>query len=204
MPQISKIVLASGNAGKLREFEQLFTPLGYELRPQKEWAVPPIDELHPSFVENALLKARHASAVTGLPALADDSGLSVNALEGLPGVHSARFAEKYGQGQCDSANNQLLLEKMQDVEDRSACFVAALILVRHPNDPLPLVAQGIWWGEIARQPKGCNGFGYDPLFWLPRLQCTAAQLSATQKNTLSHRALALRQLIEQINAMPLS
>lgn len=179
MSQISTIVLASGNAGKLREFNQLFTPLGYELKPQREWDVPEAEELHLSFVENALLKARHASQATGLPALADDSGLSVNALNGLPGVHSARFAQRYGQGQGDSANNHLLLEKMRDIQDRTACFVAALVLVRYPTDPLPLIAQGIWWGEITQQPKGANGFGYDPLFWLPKLQCTAAQLSTT-------------------------
>lgn len=202
MPQISTIVLASGNAGKLREFNQLFQPLGYELKPQSEWGVSAAEELHHTFVENALTKARHASRATGQPALADDSGLCANALGGMPGVHSARFAEIHAQGNGDEANNDLLLHKMQGVSDRTACFVAALVFVRHAEDPLPLIAQGIWWGEIARQPAGSNGFGYDPIFWLPKLQCTAAQLSAAQKNSLSHRARALQQLIQQIHEIP--
>lgn len=203
-PFTQTLVLASNNPGKLKEFNALLQPLGYQIQPQKAYAVDEVEEPHPSFVENALAKARQASRVTGLPALADDSGLSVPALEGRPGVHSARFAALNQAGQGDAANNSYLLELMADQADRRACFVAVLVLLRHADDPLPLIAQGLWWGEIALQPQGNHGFGYDPLFWLPDLGCTAAQLDATQKNKISHRALALKQLLQQLSAQPLS
>jgi len=203
-PSPQTLVLASNNAGKLKEFTALLTPLGYQLAPQKAFQVSEIEEPHPSFVENALAKARHASEMTGLPALADDSGLSVPALAGQPGVHSARYAAMYQAGQGDADNNQYLLQQMQGIDNRRACFVAVLALVRHAQDPLPLIAQGLWWGEIAHEPRGDRGFGYDPLFWLPEQACTVAELSEEEKNRHSHRGQALKQLLTQLSCQPIT
>lgn len=191
-----RIVLASNNPGKLREFAGLFAPLGIELIAQGQLGVPEAAEPHVTFVENALAKARHASALTGLPAIADDSGLCVAALDDAPGVRSARFAEDEGAGKGDAANNALLVRKLEGVTDRRARYVALLVLVRSADDPQPLIAQGQWHGEILAEPRGANGFGYDPHFLLPPLGRTAAELQPEEKNRLSHRAQALRMLVE--------
>jgi XTP/dITP diphosphohydrolase len=192
------LLLASNNAGKLREFGALLTPLGIQLLAQGERNIPEAEEPFPTFLENALAKARHAACASGLPALADDSGLCVAALGGAPGVHSARYA---GEPRSDARNNRRLLDALAGAgaltpADRRAAFVCTLVLVRHPEDPDPLVAQGHWGGEIASAPAGEGGFGYDPLFFLPALGCSAAELPADQKNRLSHRAQALRRLLE--------
>jgi len=194
----STIVLASNNSGKLKEFQQLISPLGFLLKPQSNWSIGTVAEPHKTFVENALAKARYASEQTGHAALADDSGICVDALKGLPGVLSARYAQMNKAGKGDAANNTYLLTQMQGIEQRTACFVACLVFVRHACDPMPLIAQGVWWGKVAKEPLGENGFGYDPIFWLPSFNCTAAQLSTEQKNTFSHRAIALRQLVKQL------
>jgi XTP/dITP diphosphohydrolase len=193
------LVLASGNAGKLREFAALLQPLGKDLRPQSDWAVGPVAEDACSFVENALIKARHAARCTGLPALADDSGLVVPALDGAPGVRSARYSGAQGD---TSGNNRKLLEAMSGLEgsDRAAYFHCAVVMLDAPQDPTPLLACASWWGEIAQAEAGTMGFGYDPLFWLPRLQCTSAQLERAAKDRLSHRGLATRQLIRLLEA----
>lgn len=195
---MKKIVLASNNAGKLAEFNALFAPLQLEIIPQGQLGVSEAEEPFGTFVENALAKARHASAATGLPAVADDSGLSVLALQGAPGVYSARYAAMHEAGQGDQANNELLLKNMQDNDHRKACFVSVLVYVNQADDPRPIIAEGVWWGEVAQQAKGDNGFGYDPLFYIPDLDCTAAQLSQEQKNHFSHRALALKLLLKQL------
>lgn len=209
------IVLASNNAGKLAEFERLFALLDVRIEPQKKFNVSSVQEPFKTFVENALVKARHASAQTGLPAIADDSGICVDALNGAPGVLSARYAasqlaenrldataQKLLLGlDPDAANNALLLHQMQGVNERRACFVAVLVHVRYPDDPLPLIAQGIWWGEVANKPKGAYGFGYDPVFWLPDLRCSAAELDATHKNEISHRGQALRVLFAELKTI---
>ena len=197
---MNKIVLASNNSGKLNEFASLFRLCGLDLEliPQGQLGVSEAEEPFHTFVENALAKARHASAVTGLPAMADDSGLCVTALGGAPGVQSARYAALHGAGQGDEANNALLLQKMAHESTRQACFVSVLVYVSHPDDPRPLIAEGVWWGEIAQQLAGENGFGYDPLFFVPSLNLHAAQLSPEQKNELSHRGQALRVLADQL------
>ena len=190
-----KLVLASGNPGKLREIGALLAPLGIELLPQAQLGIAEAEEPHDSFLENALVKARHASRACGLPALADDSGLCVPALGGEPGVHSAYFAGRDGgRAERDARNNGKLLSLVK--EARSAYYACVMILVRHPDDPLPLVAEGLWRGEIAREPRGANGFGYDPLFLLPQLGKTAAELDPAEKNRVSHRAKALHRLLE--------
>jgi XTP/dITP diphosphohydrolase len=188
-------VLASNNAGKLREFAQLFEETQIELIPQGQLKISEAPEPFNSFVENALVKARHASRCAGLPALADDSGLTVNALGGAPGVLSARYAQLEGGEKSDAANNLKLLEALQACENRQASFVCVLVFVRHANDPNPLIAQGAWHGEIARQASGDGGFGYDPLFYLPPLGLSAAQLPAVIKNAVSHRGQALVKLM---------
>lgn len=193
-----KIVLASNNAGKVAEFQSLFNGLQIQIIPQGQLGVSEADEPFGTFVENALAKARHASAATGLPAVADDSGLSVPALGGAPGVHSARYAVLNQAGQGDADNNALLLKKMQNITDRRACFVSVLVYVNSPNDPLPIIAEGLWWGEIAQAPSGDHGFGYDPLFFIPEFKQSAAQLSPEQKNQYSHRAQALRILVDRL------
>lgn len=195
---MQKIVLASNNAGKLAEFQSLFDVLQLEVIPQGQLGVSEAEEPFGTFVENALAKARHASAATGLPAVADDSGLSVLALNGAPGVYSARYAAMNDAGKGDADNNALLLATMQGQSSRKACFVSVLVYVSNPQDPRPIIAEGVWWGEIANEPKGDNGFGYDPLFFVPDLDCTAAKLSAEQKNHFSHRAQALKILVKRL------
>ena len=195
-----RLVLASNNAKKAAEMQALLAPLGIEVVPQSVLGVPEAEEPHATFVENALAKARHASAATGLPAIADDSGLCVTALGGAPGVHSARFA---GEPKSDARNNLLLLDKLANETDRSAYFYSAVVLVRHAQDPRPLIADGEWHGEILDAPRGDSGFGYDPLFWLPDLEQTAAELDAGLKNTLSHRGAAMRHLLARLAAHPL-
>lgn len=185
---LSRIVVASNNLGKLNEFQQLLSPLGLTFIPQGQLNVPEAEEPHCTFVENALAKARHASRITGLPALADDSGLCVEALMGAPGVLSARFA---GEPKNDARNNQKLLDELAGKQDRRAHFYCVLVLVRHADDPQPLIAEGEWHGEIVAEAAGEAGFGYDPLFWVPQQACTSAQLDATLKNRLSHRGQAM-------------
>ena len=190
---MKRLVLASGNPGKLRELGALLADLGYELHPQSEFAVEPVAETGTTFVENAIIKARHASRATGLPALADDSGIELDALDGAPGVYSARFA---GADASDAANNALLVEKLRDIpaERRNARYRAVIVLMRHAADPSPLICEGSWEGVIQLQPAGEGGFGYDPYFYLPELGCSSAQLSAEEKNRLSHRGQALAEL----------
>lgn len=195
-----RLVLASNNAKKAAEMQALLAPLGIEIVPQSTLGVSEAEEPHPTFVENALAKARHASAATGLPAIADDSGLCVTALGGAPGVISARFA---GEPKSDARNNQLLIEKLAGMADRRAYFYSAVVLVRSADDPRPLIADGEWHGEILHAPRGEAGFGYDPLFWLPELGQTAAELDAALKNTLSHRGAAMRHLLDALARHPL-
>lgn len=192
-----RLVLASGNRGKLRELTTMLEPLGWEVCPQSEWEVPEAVEDGLSFVENALIKARHAARLTGQPALGDDSGLAVDFLGGAPGIYSARYA---GEGAGDGANNAKLLEALADVQEseRGAHFYCAMALVRHAEDPAPLIAIGRWDGRILAAPQGEGGFGYDPLFWVPDQACSSAQLPADVKNRLSHRGRALRLLVRQI------
>lgn len=190
-----RIVLASNNAGKVKEFNHLLAPFDFEVIPQGQLGVPECPEPFTTFVENALAKARHAAQLTGLPALADDSGLCVHALGGAPGVLSARFA---GEPKSDVRNNEKLLIEMSEKTDRRAWYYAALVLVRSANDPQPLIADGVCTGEILTSPQGDGGFGYDPLFWRADFQKSVAQLSATEKSTISHRAKALQKLISQL------
>ena len=197
---MKQLVLASNNSGKAREFHQLLAPLELEVLPQSAFHVPPIDEPYPGFVENALHKARHAARHSGLPTLADDSGLCVAALGGEPGVHSARYA---GDPKSDARNNALLLERLAGSADRSAYFYCVLVLVRSADDPRPLIADGEWHGEILTEPRGQAGFGYDPLFLVPNLGQTAAELDGALKNALSHRGAALRHLLDCLRERPL-
>ncbi len=192
------VVLASDNAGKLKEFSAILSQAGVRMTPQNELGVKEADEPHGTFVENALAKAWHASNKTGMPALADDSGLCVAALSDAPGVYSARYAARAGRGQSDQANNAYLLEQLKDCTDRRASYVAVLVFVRFPNDPRPLIVEGTWQGEILREPRGEHGFGYDPCFWLPDLQRTAAELEPEVKNQHSHRGQALRALLQRL------
>jgi XTP/dITP diphosphohydrolase len=196
VPAAGDIVLASGNPGKLAELSALLAPLGWRLRTQAEFDLAEADEPHPTFVENALAKARHASFHTGLPALADDSGLCVDALGGLPGVRSARYATPAAasRAQQDAANNALLLQHMQGMTQRSARFVCVIVALRHAADPEPLIAQGELCGHIGTIAQGDGGFGYDPLFVLPG-GGTLAQCAAADKNRISHRGQALRALL---------
>ncbi|MBC3860868.1 RdgB/HAM1 family non-canonical purine NTP pyrophosphatase [Undibacterium jejuense] len=191
-----KIVLASNNQGKLKEFRQILAPLDISLHAQSEFEVPEADEPFHSFVENALTKARHASRITGLPALADDSGICVNALGGAPGVLSARFA---GEPKSDVRNNQKLVAALENMADKSAYYYCVLVLVRSADDPQPVIADGMWKGEIIDQPRGENGFGYDPHFWISALQKTVAELDSAEKNQMSHRGQALRALVEKLS-----
>lgn len=189
---MKRLVLASSNSGKVREFRALLAPLGIEVIPQGELGVPDADEPHATFVENALVKARHASRHAQLPALADDSGICVAALGGEPGVHSARFA---GEPRSDRRNNEALVAKLKDRSDRRAHYYCVVVLVRHADDPEPLIAEGRWHGEVVDAPRGVGGFGYDPHFLLPDLGRTAAELSPDEKHAISHRGKALRRLI---------
>ncbi|KVV37175.1 non-canonical purine NTP pyrophosphatase [Burkholderia territorii] len=199
---LSRIVLASNNAGKLREFTALFSTVGIDIVPQGELAVPEAEEPFGTFIENALTKARHASRLTGLPAIADDSGLCVRALRGAPGVYSARYAQRAGGAKGDAANNAYLVEQLRGVRDRRAYYCCVLALVRHADDPEPLFAEGRWQGEIVDTPRGEHGFGYDPYFYLPSLGATAAELEPAVKNTHSHRALALKALLARLAEEP--
>jgi XTP/dITP diphosphohydrolase len=193
-----KLVLASANPGKLREIEALAAP-SIELVAQSALGIAEAEEPHASFVENALAKARHASRAARLPALADDSGLCVDALGGEPGVHSAYYAGHEGsREERDARNNAKLLSQLG--AERAGYYCCLMVMVRHPDDPRPLIAEGIWRGEIARAPRGANGFGYDPLFLLPALGKTAAELAPAEKNRISHRALALGKLLELLHA----
>ena len=194
---MDKLVLASGNAGKLKELSSLLAPLGIEVLPQSAFNVSEAEEPHPSFVENAIAKARHAARATGLPALADDSGLCVDVLGGAPGVLSARFA---GEPKSDARNNALLLERLAGEPNRHARFYCALALVRHADDPQPIIACGEWHGKILEAARGQGGFGYDPLFLVPDLDQTAAEIDHSLKNVLSHRGKAMRQLLDRLRA----
>ena len=188
---MKRVVVASGNPGKLAEIAAILAPLGIETVPQSEFSVPEAEEPHPTFVENALAKARNAARHTGLPALADDSGICVDVLGGAPGVHSARFA---GEPKSDDRNNEKLVAVMAGASTRSAHYFAVLVLVRDADDPQPLIAEGRWEGEVIATPRGANGFGYDPHFLLPELGRTAAELDSAHKNRVSHRARALERL----------
>lgn len=192
MSTLSQLVLATSNPGKRREYDRLLAPLGITVLDQGSLGVAPAPEPFGTFLENALAKARHASAQTGLPALADDSGICVSALAGAPGVHSARYADPIAGLTQDIANNQKLVASLSGVANRQAMYVAILVLVLSPEDPLPVVAQGIWQGQVIDHPKGEHGFGYDPHFLLPELGLTAAELDAAQKNEISHRAQAMQ------------
>jgi len=190
---VKQLVLASGNAGKLRELSVILDDLGYQLHAQSEFDVSEVAETGTTFVENAIIKARHAASMSGLPALADDSGIEVDALDGAPGVYSARFS---GPAANDATNNALLVEKLRavPVAERGARYRAVIVLMRHAADPSPLICEGSWEGVIQLEPAGSGGFGYDPHFFLPALGCTSAELSATEKNRISHRGQALAEL----------
>lgn len=192
---MKKIVLASNNQGKLKEFYQILAPLNIELYSQSEFQVPDSPEPFLTFVENALIKARHASKLTGLPAIADDSGLCVNALNGAPGVLSARFA---GEPKSDVNNNLKLVDELSTQQDKSAYYYCVLVYVRSEFDPQPIIADGAMYGEIVSVGRGGEGFGYDPHFYLPQLDKTVAELSSEQKNLLSHRGQALNKLLEKL------
>ncbi len=200
---MKQLILASSNPGKLREFAQMFAPLGIELIAQSSLGIADADEPHDTFLENALAKARHASRQAKLPAMADDSGICVSALDGQPGVHSARFADAAGAGDRasqDALNNGKLLALLRGKADRAAHYACVIVLVRHDKDPEPLVAHGTWQGRIVDAPRGANGFGYDPYFFLLDLGKTAAELEPGEKNMLSHRGKALRRLLAQLKA----
>jgi XTP/dITP diphosphohydrolase len=190
-----RLILASNNAGKLKEFAQLLVPIGFDLHPQGEYDVPEAEEPFATFVENALAKARHAARLTGLPALADDSGVCVNALGGAPGVYSARFA---GEPKSDARNSAKLVADLAAHADKSAYYYCVLVYVRHADDPQPVIADGAWHGEIVADARGEGGFGYDPHFLLPALGRTAAELDAAEKNAVSHRGQALRALVDKL------
>lgn len=192
------VVLASDNAGKLIEFSAILADTGIRIINQGKLGVKPVPEPHVSFIENALTKARHAAQVTGMPALADDSGLCVNALNYAPGVYSARFAAMAGGEKSDAANNAYLLQQLNGVTNRQASYIAVLVFLRFANDPRPIIVEGEWQGEILESPRGNNGFGYDPLFYLPDLGQTAAQLHADTKNQHSHRGKALKELLSKL------
>jgi XTP/dITP diphosphohydrolase len=190
-----KLVIASNNPGKLREIGHLLEPLGLEVLPQSVFDISEVDEPYCTFIENALAKARHASRCSGLPALADDSGICVNALNGQPGIHSARYA---GEPKSDERNNQKLIEALTHQSDHNAHYYCVMVLVRHVDDPQPIIADGSWHGQIIPQPRGNGGFGYDPHFYLPELGVTSAELPLEQKNKISHRSQALIRLVESI------
>jgi XTP/dITP diphosphohydrolase len=195
MAMTQTLILASNNAGKLREFASLLEPLGLNVEPQGAHNVPEAEEPHLTFVENALEKARHASRLTGLPALADDSGVCVNALGGAPGVLSARYA---GEPKSDARNNAKLIADLAPHSDKSAYYYCVLVYVRHADDPQPIIADGRWNGVMLDRPRGEGGFGYDPYFLIPEVGMTAAELPAADKNRLSHRGQALRLLVEKL------
>ena len=195
---MKKMVLASGNKGKVREFNQLFAGLDIEVVPQTEFGVEEVEETGLTFVENAILKARNAAAHTGLPAIADDSGLEVDALKGAPGIYSARYARV---GATDEENLVKLLQALEGVDEaeRGARFQCLLVLMQHDMDPTPIICQGTWEGHIGSTPQGDNGFGYDPVFYVPSHHCSAAQLDAEVKNGMSHRGQALQKMLQAIS-----
>ena len=194
---LQKLVLASNSADKVREFQELLAPFHFQVIPQGELGIPSAEEPHHTFTENALAKARHASAASGLPALADDSGICVHALDGAPGVHSARYA---GLNADNAANNQKLIAALQGKSDRGAHYACALVMVNSANDPEPLIVQTRWYGQVVDQAQGAHGFGYDPHFLLAELGKTAAQLDPAEKNRISHRGQALRELIAKLQS----
>lgn len=198
MIRLSRLVLASNNQGKIEEFQPLLAPLGIELISQSALGIESVEETGLSFVENALIKARHACIRSGLPALADDSGLSVAALNGAPGIYSARIA---GNNASDTEKVQALLEQMQSIprDQRQGCYHCAIVLMQHPLDPIPVIAEGHWEGIILEEPCGVSGFGFDPVFYLPTRKCTVAQLSMSEKNKISHRAVAVQTLLNILN-----
>ncbi|OGT21479.1 MAG: non-canonical purine NTP pyrophosphatase, RdgB/HAM1 family [Gallionellales bacterium RIFOXYB12_FULL_54_9] len=196
---MNKLVIASNNAGKLREFAHMLAPLGIEVLTQSQLGISEAEEPHCTFIENALAKARHVSRQSGLPALADDSGICVEALDGAPGVYSARFAGD--NPKSDSANNQKLLADMQGVSDRRAHYYCVLVLVRHADDPQPVIAEGEWHGEIAHEERGDGGFGYDPMFWLPTLGKMSSELSHEEKHAISHRGQAMKVLLQRMRSL---
>ena len=196
---IAKIVIASNNPGKLRELSALLKPLGIETAPQSDFAIPEAEEPHSTFLENALAKARNAANLAGLPALADDSGLCVRSLFGEPGVHSAYYAGREGnREERDARNNAKLVEQLRATQDRSAFYYCALVVVRHTDDPTPLVADARWDGEILLEPRGSNGFGYDPYFHVAGTRFTAAEMPQEEKNRVSHRGRALAALAAKL------
>jgi len=197
---MKKLVIASNNPGKLREIERILSPLGLEVLPQSVFSIPEAEEPYCTFIENCLAKARHASEHSGLPALADDSGICVDALNGAPGVYSARFA---GEPKSDERNNQKLIESLAHETNRKAHYYCVIVLVRHAHDPQPLIAEGSWEGEIISEPRGSGGFGYDPYFLVPELGKTGAELPMDIKNGLSHRGKALAALVEKLAATSL-
>ena len=205
---MKKLVIATGNPGKLREFTQMLGPVGYEIVPQGSLGIADAEEPHSTFVENALAKARHAARLSRLPAFADDSGICVAALGGEPGVHSARYAgdpptgEASGREAQDARNNAKLLRALASVRDRRAHYYCVVVLVRHAEDPEPVIAEGRWHGEVVLTPRGSNGFGYDPYFFVPAFGRTAAELEADEKNAVSHRGQALKQLIARLIELP--
>lgn len=195
---VDKVVLATGNKGKVKELARMLSGLGIEVLPQSEFAVSEVAETGSTFVENAIIKARHAAKQTDLPAIADDSGLAVDALGGAPGVYSARYS---GDQATDQSNIIKLLDAMADVpkDKRQAKFLCVLVFMRHADDPTPIICQGEWAGEITSEQHGENGFGYDPVFWVEEQNCSSAQLLPEQKNELSHRGKALKQLLAQLH-----
>ena len=194
-----KVVLATGNMGKVKELASMLSGLGIEVLPQSEFNVSEVPETGTTFVENAIIKARHAAKQTGLPAIADDSGLAVFALGGEPGVYSARYS---GEQATDQSNIIKLLDAMTDIpkSKRQAKFLCVLVFMRHADDPTPIICQGEWFGEITTGQRGQNGFGYDPIFWVPEQNCSSAELLPEQKNSLSHRGKALKLLLTQLQS----
>lgn len=198
---LKRLVIASNNPGKLRELSAMLSPLGIEVMPQSDHGVPEAEEPYPTFVENALAKARQASRHTGLPALADDSGICVDALKGRPGVRSARFAEgAFPRDEQDRRNNEKLLADLDGCIDRRAHYCCVLALIRHAEDPRPLIVEAEWHGEVLTAPRGAGGFGYDPLFLIPHLGKTGAELDPSEKNAISHRGKALAELVSRLRA----
>ena len=199
-----KIILASNNSKKIKELSALFLPLGHEIIPQGDLQIPEADEPFNTFLENALHKARHAAKISGLPAIADDSGLCVPALNGDPGVFSSRYANVESSNNAenkDFLNNQKLLENLKNVQDRMAFFVCVMVFIQAEKSPIPLISTGLWHGKILTESRGNNGFGYDPIFYVPEKNCSAAELSAEVKNSISHRAKAVKNLLQQMQEL---
>lgn len=195
-----KLVIASGNQGKLRELSALLAPLDFEVHTQSEFDVPDVEETGTTFVENAIIKARNAAQHSGMPAVADDSGIEVDALDGAPGVYSARFS---GPGATDEKNNAVLVEKLRHIPEaqRTARYKAVIVYMSHAGDPSPIICEGSWEGRIMLEPRGENGFGYDPYFYVPTHGCHSAELSANEKNAISHRGQALKQLVDKLSSL---